>query len=129
LLGLVRFSRAPQRLLQTLAVALTLAELWHYQHRLLKTIPEEVYRNPPPIARALLPPRDRLYVQSPQKGEPDLFRPDGRTETAVTRAKLARLEPYSALLWGFAYEFHQDYDLMLTRWARRALTAANAQPG
>ena len=45
---------------------------------------------------------------------------NGDPTTLIARAHLARLEPYSGLLWHLPYAFDVDFDLMLTRWGRRA---------
>ena len=121
LLAMLRLPRIPRRSIEILAIAFTALDLWHYGHRIVKTIPAEAYRTPPAVAKALGPPRDRIYVQDAKPGEPDLYRRVARSETGLVYAHLARLEPYSGLLWDLPYAFHQDYDLMLTRWARRAL--------
>jgi hypothetical protein len=39
------------------------------------------------------------------------------------RLALRRLDPYAGNLWGIPYALHEDYDLMLTAWARHALGA------
>lgn len=129
LLALVRGRRAPRPLLEALALALVGLDLWHYGHSLIRTIPARAYSAPPPLAAELLPPRDRLYVEAPADGAPDLFVRTAEAGTDLTRAQLARLEPYSGVLWQIPYALHQDYDLMLTRWARRALTLLDADRG
>lgn len=121
LLALVRFGRTPRRRLEALAVVLTALDLWHYGHRMIKSIAIEAYTKPPVLAQLLGPPRDRIYLQEPRRGETDLFRRIPHSETGVTYAYLTRLEPYSGLLWRLPYALHQDYDLMQTDWARRAL--------
>ncbi|MBW8767977.1 MAG: hypothetical protein JF630_17740 [Geodermatophilales bacterium] len=63
LLALCRWRRPSRPLLSLLAVLLLGADLWHYGHGLLRTVPAAVYRTPPPLAASLLPPRDRIFVQ------------------------------------------------------------------
>jgi hypothetical protein len=121
LLAMLRLPRFSRRSIEVLALVFTALDLWHYGHRIVKVIPAAAYRSPPAVARTLGPPRDRIYVQDAKPGEPDLYRRVARSETGLVYAHLARLEPYSGLLWDLPYAFHQDYDLMLTRWARRAL--------
>ncbi|HEV7509662.1 MAG TPA: hypothetical protein VGS07_32620 [Thermoanaerobaculia bacterium] len=120
LLALCRWRRPSNRLLSLLAVALLAADLWHYGHGLLRTLPASLYRDPPPLAAALLPARDRIFVEEgaydglvavPRGGDP---------RTAVQQTYVARLSPYSALLWQIPYAFNKDFDLMLTGWGSRA---------
>ena len=117
LLGLCRWPRPSRRLLSLCAIALLAADLWHYGHGLLRTVPAATYRVPPPLAASLLPARDRVWVQPAPAGE---RLPLWDASTAYTRFYLSRLEPYSGLLWQIPYAFHTDYDLMLTGWARKA---------
>jgi hypothetical protein len=117
LLGLCRWRRPSRRLLSLLAIALLAADLWHYGHGLLRTVPAATYRVPPPLAASLLPARDRVWLQPAPAGE---RLPLWDAPTAFTRVYLSRLEPYSGLLWQIPYAFHTDYDLMLTGWARKA---------
>jgi hypothetical protein len=128
LLALCRWPRTPRRLLSLLAVALLAADLWHYGHGVLRTVPAATYGVPPPLAASLLPARDRVWVQPALAGE---RLPLWDARTAFTRVYLSRLEPYSGLLWQIPYAFHTDYDLMLTGWARKAariLDEERAQP-
>jgi hypothetical protein len=128
LLALCRWPRPSRRLLSLLAVGLLAADLWHYGHGLLRTVPAATYRDPPPLASSLLPARDRVWVQAAPAGE---RLPLWDARTAFTRVYLSRLEPYSGLLWQIPYAFHTDYDLMLTGWARKAagiLDEERAQP-
>src|SRR6185295_19398044 len=119
LLGLCRWRRPPRRLLEAAAVLLLAADLWHYGHRFVQTIPAAAYR-PPPLAAALLPARERIFVQAPRQGAPEVMRRWGDSGTLVTRAHLASLEPYSGVLWHIPYVFSTDFDLMLTGWGRQA---------
>jgi hypothetical protein len=131
LLGLCRWPRPSRRLLSLLAVALVAADLWHYGHGLLRTVPADVYRAPPPLAASLLPARDRTWVQQAPSGTSDTLPRWGDPRTVFTRVYLSRLEPYSGLLWHIPYAFHTDYDLMLTGWGRKAagiLAAERGQP-
>ncbi|HSS77489.1 MAG TPA: hypothetical protein VLV54_12180 [Thermoanaerobaculia bacterium] len=128
LLALCRWPRPSSRLLSLLAVALLAADLWHYDHGLLRTVPAATYRVPPPLAASLLPARNRVY----EPPSPALERLSlGEARTAFTRIYLSRLEPYSGLLWQIPYAFNTDYELALTGWARKAaaiLKEEQAQP-
>jgi len=119
-LGLCRWRRPPRRLLEGLAVLLLAADLWHYGHGLLQTLPAAAYREPPPLAAALLPARDRIFWQASPLGVSQLFRRSGDPRTLFARANLRQLEPYSGVLWRIPYVFDVDFDLMLTGWGRNA---------
>ncbi|HSK77070.1 MAG TPA: hypothetical protein VLQ45_11470 [Thermoanaerobaculia bacterium] len=127
LLALCRWGRTPRRLLEGLAVLLLGLDLWHYGHGLVKTLPASVYAEPPRLAAPLLPAQSRMYVEPLPEGEPDLFARVGDPGEALARANIARLEPYSGLLWLIPYALHEDYDLMLTGWARRSLAVLHAE--
>ncbi|HEX4962731.1 MAG TPA: hypothetical protein VF173_17980 [Thermoanaerobaculia bacterium] len=118
LLALCRWRRPDRRLLSLLAVLLLAADLWHYGHGQVRTVPASLYQVPPPLAASLLPARDRVFAP-PQEGlDPS---PGGRgTQPEVTRTFIARLVPYGGLLWRIPYAFDVDFDLMLTGWAQAA---------
>jgi hypothetical protein len=120
LLALCRWRRPSRRLLSGLAVALLAADLWHYGHGLLRAVPAAVYRVPPPLAAALARGQDRIWVQSAPSGVSQRLPRWGDPRTLFTRTYVARLEPYSGVLWHIPYAFHVDFDLMLTGWGRRA---------
>jgi len=118
LLGLCRWRRPSRRLLSRLAVLLLAADLWHYGHGLPRTLPAAEYQSPPPLAASLLPARDRVFAPYEQGLDPS---PGGRgTQPELARVYLARLTPYTGLLWRIPYAFDVDFDLMLTGWARRS---------
>lgn len=127
LLGLCRWRRPSRRLLEALAVTLLAADLWRHGRDLVVTLPASAYREPPPLAASLLPPRSRVWAQPPPAGTPEVYARTGDPRTAVVRAGLARLAPYSGVLWSLPYAFHEDYDLMLTGWARRASVLFRAE--
>ena len=122
-LGLCRWSRPRRRLLEALAVVLLAADLWHYGHALVRTLPAAAYRTPPPLAAGLRPARGRIFVEEAQSGAPQVFRRYGDSQTLLTRSYLLQLEPYSAALWHLEYAFDSDFELMLSGWGRQA--AAN----
>ncbi|HKV11167.1 MAG TPA: hypothetical protein VJ725_23705 [Thermoanaerobaculia bacterium] len=129
LLALCRWRRPPRQLLEGLAILLLGIDLWHYGHGLVKTLPASVYVEPPRLAAPLLPAKSRMYVRPLPPGEPDLFARVGDPGEALARANIARLEPYSGVLWLIPYALHEDYDLMLTGWARRSLAVLHAERG
>jgi hypothetical protein len=118
LLGLCRWRRPSRRWLSLLAVLLLAVDLWHYGHRLPRTVPAAVYLVPPPLAASLLPARDRVFA-TPEAGT-DLS--PAKVANQADRASLyiARLTPYGGLLWRIPYAFDADFDLMLTHWAQGA---------
>jgi hypothetical protein len=121
LLALCRWRRPSRRLLEVLAVALLAADLWRADHGLIRTLPVSAYTVPPPLAASLLPEENRVYVQPPPPGAPEIVpRNWGDPRTVIARTYIARLEPYSGLLWHVPYAFNTDFDLMLTGWGRRA---------
>ena len=127
LLALCRWRRPSRRLLEGLAVALLAADLWHYGHGLIRTLPAAAYTVPPPLAASIPPAEDRIFLEP---GAPETVpRGWGDPRTLIARTYLARLEPYSGLLWHLPYAFNTDYDLMLTGWGRRAQGILNAEWG
>jgi hypothetical protein len=133
LLALCRWRRPSRRLLEGLAVALLAIDLWHYGHGLIRTLPASAYTVPPPLAASILPAEDRIFVQPPPAGTPEVVPRawGGDPRTLLVRTYIARLEPYSGLLWHLPYAFNNDFDLMLTGWGRQAqriLDAEWAQP-
>ncbi len=121
LLALCRWRRPSRRLLEGLAVALLAADLWHYGHGLIRTLPASAYTVPPPLAASILPAEDRVFVQPSLPGAPEVVpRGWGDPRTLIARTHIAQLEPYSGLLWHLPYAFNNDFDLMLTGWGRQA---------
>jgi hypothetical protein len=130
LLALCRWRRPPRRLLEGLAVALLAADLWHYGHGLIRTLPAAAYTAPPPLAASILPAEDRVFVQPAPPGAPEVVpRGWGDPRTLIARTYIARLEPYSGLLWHLPYAFNTDFDLLLTGWGRQAQRILDAEWG
>jgi hypothetical protein len=126
LLALCRWSRSPQRLLQGLALLLLAADLWHQEHELVRSVSAASYRTPPTLAAGLLPARNRIFLQ-PAADPVDLMPVQGDLQSVIARNKVATLQPYSALLWDIPYVFETDFELMLTRWGRRAADVFRAE--
>jgi hypothetical protein len=116
LLGLCRWRRPAQRWLSLLAVMLLAFDLWHYGHRIVRTVPATTYQVPPPLAASLLPARDRVFA--PIQAGRDLTPEKVANQADRTGLYIARLSPYGGLLWRIPYAFDIDFDLMLTRWAQ-----------
>ncbi|MEA2692272.1 MAG: hypothetical protein QOJ16_1659 [Acidobacteriota bacterium] len=127
LLGLCRAAWPPRRVLAAAAVALLAADLWHYGQGLIRTLPVAAYERPPAAAAPLLPPRNRIYVPPMPPGQPELVLRGGDPGLALVRTQLERLDPYSGALWGLSYAGNEDYDLMLTGWARLALVVLRSE--
>ena len=126
LFALCRWRRCPERALLAAAAGLLAADLWHYGHGLVAILPAAEYREPPLLARAVAP-GSRVWVEPAAGNEPELVRRGGDPQRAVVRTLLDRLEPYSGTLWGLSYALHEDYDLMLTRWARLSRGIADSE--
>ena len=120
LLALCRWGRLPERRLHALALVLLAADLWHYGHGLVRSAPASLFRRPPPLAAALTPVAHRVFVPPVVRDGIDLMVGQGDPRTVSLRKQLARLEPYSGLLWGIPGVFEGDFELMLTRWGSRA---------
>jgi hypothetical protein len=126
LLAACRSRRFSARTLTAAALALLGFDLWHYGHGFVITLPAEEYRQPPALAAAVTP-DSRLFVEAAKDNRPDLVARAGDPALAPVRALMARMEPYSGSLWGVPYALHEDYDLMLTHWGRRALTVLHRE--
>jgi hypothetical protein len=130
LLGLCRWRRPQRRWLSLLALLLLACDLWHYGHRLPRTVRAVVYQVPPPLAASLLPARDRVFV--PIQVGPDLSPKALAAQADRTGPFIARLTPYGGLLWRIPYAFDLDFDLMLTSGAQASeeiLRREWAEPG
>jgi hypothetical protein len=127
LFALCRARRPPARLLTGAAAALLAVDLWHYGHGLVATLPAAEYERAPILARTVVIPGARLWVESGADGQPGPVLRGGDPRLAPVRAVLARLEPYAGSLWGIAYAGNQDYDLMLTRWGSLTMTILGAE--
>ncbi len=74
-------------------------------------------------ARGLDPPRrgpDLRAGGARRRPRDRAARLGGDPRTLLARTYIARLEPYSGLLWHLPYAFNNDFDLMLTGWGRQA---------
>jgi hypothetical protein len=123
LLAVLRWRRPPAGLLTALALALLGADLWRAGHGLVRLLPAVEYREPPPLAREVLPAEHRVFSDQGFHRPAPLVPLDDEPGLAEVRLQLRRLEPYSGNLWAIPYALHEDYDLMLTRWGRHALGA------
>jgi hypothetical protein len=126
---LCRWRRPPRRLLEGLAVAVLAADLWHYGHLLVRTVPAAAYRDPPPLAAALETTRDRIYVQTALTGFPFVLRQRGDLQSLETRIDLLTVEPYSSAIWHIPSAFDFDFELFLTGWGQKAEDILVGEPG
>jgi hypothetical protein len=137
-LGLYRWRRIPGGWVAVLAVSLLAVDLWHYGHRLVFTVPAELYRRPPPLAAEIRDrgeARPRIFRLPATRGEQPalVFDREQPTQPLLRHVELGleRLEPLTGLLWNLGYAFPPDYDLMLTGRAvrnRRILDASWEPP-
>lgn len=122
-LALLRWRRLPVAVVAALAVALVGGDLWRCGRALVVRVPAAEYERPPPAAEALLAAGDRrIFSDELVQSQDELVVRGDEPELAQFRTKLHRLDPYSGNLWGIGYALNKDYDLMLTEWARHALT-------
>jgi hypothetical protein len=126
LFALCRMRRPARRALELAALALVAGDLWRNGHGLVQTVPAETFR-PPALLQdpALL--RDRVFAPPLAEGAQRPFAVVGDRAASEVRSHLERLAPYAGLLWGVDYAFNVDYDLTLTRPARRAATLLKRQ--
>lgn len=125
-LALYRWRRVPVAVVAVLPVAFLAVDLWHYGHRLVRTVPAELYRRPPPLAAELREsgePSPRIFrlPEATREWPTLVFDRDGPSEPFLRHMELAleRLEPLTGMLWRLGYAFSPDYDLMLTGRAAR----------
>jgi hypothetical protein len=122
LFALARFSRAPRRQLEGLAIALVALELWTYGHALLRTLPARDLFAPPRVARDLPASALRLFSDEPyRRDKTEIVLTAGKPSLRWARAPIERLDSRAGNLFGYAYALDKDYDLSLTRPAVRAL--------
>jgi hypothetical protein len=126
LFALCRARRPSGRVLTAAALGLLAADLWHYGHGFVITLPASVYRDPPLLIEAVQP-GTRLFIEPEPPGQVGVFARSSDPHLAPVLSRLARLEPYSGSLWGVPYAFHQDYDLMLTGWGRNSMVVAQKE--
>jgi hypothetical protein len=125
LLAACRWRRPRAEALTALAVALLAADLWHYGHELVRTVPADDYRQRPPLLDRLASPGQRVFVETlPEERHLPLAR--GDADRALARAMMDRLLPYSAALWRVPYALNDDFDRMLTHWGWVALEVLRA---
>ncbi|HEV2852554.1 MAG TPA: hypothetical protein VHC97_07095 [Thermoanaerobaculia bacterium] len=129
LLLLCRWRRPSRRLLERLALLLLAADLWYYGHGFLRVMPASVYRDVPPLARAMAPIRDRIFPEDPLAGASDLMARGGDPRSRGARTQVAILSPYAGLLWNIPYAFDLDFEMLLTGWGRKAQNLLVAELG
>ncbi len=106
--------------LALLALAALGTDLGRYHRGLTATVSSRDLLEPPPLARRLAG-ADRIFTDQ-------AFSPGGELVPRSSRAgpdalwhEVDQLRPYLGNLWGLSYALHEDYDLLLTGWARRTL--------
>lgn len=96
---------------------------WHHRG-LLATVPAAAYVEPPPLARALPGATRVLWSSSDFDRSMELVPRRGTTGDAGLSQDVARLDPWTGLLFGYGYALSTDYAITYTAPARRALDAA-----
>lgn len=120
LIVLARRSRLPKLSLAALAVVLLAADLWGHGRGLVRTADAGLLASPPPVVTAVAP-GARVFTDDSVVDARDVVRPGPDPELAQLRTQLARLDPWSANLWGLGYALNADFDRMLTPWGTHAL--------
>jgi len=120
ILVLYRWRRVAGPAVASLAVLVLAGDLWYQGHRLVHTVPAELYRQPPALAARLQEGRGRIFrlPEDDSRKAAIVFRRDRPRRRHVEHG-LARIDPLSGLLWRLAYAFSPDYDLMHTARATR----------
>ncbi|HET9766831.1 MAG TPA: hypothetical protein VFS60_08285, partial [Thermoanaerobaculia bacterium] len=119
-LALLAFGRTSRRVVAAAAVALLAADLWWYGHGLLQTLPAALVLKPPAAVAAVRSTGGRTFSGPAFDRQPEIGVRQGPPGFQQLWARLQRLDPYAATLWGVEYALDPDYDLMLTPWARHA---------
>ncbi|MDX1642887.1 MAG: hypothetical protein R3244_00870 [Thermoanaerobaculia bacterium] len=118
-----RFSRRHVPLALVCLLALDLARSgWH----LLPVVPRQAVEVPPAVLVEKVVSDGRLFTDFALAQEARVPLRSERPGPDQFWHGRDLLEPYIATLWGYDYTLHHDYDLMLTRPARRALEALQA---
>ena len=129
LFALVRFSRAPRRLLAASAIALVTLELWTYGHALVRTVPARGIFAPLLVAKSFPASVLRLFSdEAYQREKTGIVFTAGNPRLLWARASIERLDSRAGNLFGYAYALDKDFDLSLTRPAVRALRLLRADP-
>lgn len=126
LLALCRARRPSERVLTMAAVGLLALDLWHYGHGFVITLPASLFRDPPLLVDAVRP-DSRVFLEPSSANQLEVFARTDDPHLAPVRSLLERLEPYSGILWGIPYVFHEDYDVMLTGWGQKSTLVARAE--
>jgi hypothetical protein len=118
-------SRVAVRLGALLIVALLAADLVLHDRRLNPVMPLAAFVRAAPLADGL-PPGTRVFYEGDVAPTSEMGLRLGPPGEQQLRARLGRLEPLSATLWGHPEVLERDYDLMLTGWGRWALELLGA---
>jgi hypothetical protein len=124
LLALARGRRTASAVLGAgfvLVLGLDLA--WHHRG-LLATVPAQDWLEPPPLAGELPPGARVLWSSSDFDRSLELVLRRGQAGRASITQAVARLDPWTGLLYGFGYALSSDYAITYTAPARRVLAVA-----
>jgi hypothetical protein len=123
---LARGRRLSQGALVASALVLVLGDLWLYGRRLNQVMTAEEFFRPPGLAQEAGAAGGRLFTDTAFFSGPTLGARIGPPGFQQLLALLQRLHPYSATLWRLEYALHEDFDIMMTYWARLPLAALHA---
>lgn len=122
LLAGLRSGRLPPRAAAMAGMVLLAGDLWWYGRGLLPTLPAATVLTPPGAVAEVRGMGGRLFSAPSIDRQPELGLRQGPPGFQQVWAREQRLDPYAGTLWGVEYALHADYDLMLTRWGRHALS-------
>ncbi len=119
-------SRLSRRAVALLALGFLAADLLRHGAGLNPTMARLDFAAAAPLAREL-PAGARLYHESDVTPTAPVGLRVGPPGEQQLRARLARLEPLSATLWGLGHVLETDYDLTLSSWGRWALATIRSE--
>jgi len=125
LFALLRRARPAAGLLAAALLLLVGADLVARHRGLLPTLPVEVLAAPP-VARDLEGVPGRIFATATFDRRPDLQALADAPRQRRIESRLARLEPWTAVLWGIPYALTEDFAVTFTAPLRRALRTARS---
>lgn len=125
LFALLRRARPAAGALAAALLLLVAGDLVARHRGLLPTLPVEVLA-PPPVARDLEGVPGRIFATATFDRRPDLQALADAPRQRRMESRLARLEPWTAVLWGIPYALTEDFAVTFTAPLRRALRAARS---
>jgi len=120
----LRFGRWRATVLATLALSVVSGDLLRVHRSLLATAPAEIVSTPPPIAVQLPAGTRTVWSSTDFDVGGDLVLRGKETSQSLLARSIARLDPWTGILWGFRHVLTTDYSLTFTPSARRAVALA-----